>query len=151
MEGGKVSIRTLWIPILKVYLLITATFTTCLTCGIRIIKIAIVSVNVHLIASATAVFKFYSCELLYSLKAKMRALDKLTVSIFIFTTTLGVGVCIGGLELRGGSSEEGNIFLDGRPICDDGFALNGQENALVVCRYNIEQPFLSREPFLTFF
>jgi len=42
-----------------------------------------------------------------------------------------------GLELRGGSgSHEGNIFLDGRPVCDDGFSgeESGHENAIVVCR-----------------
>merc|ERR1712130_481265 len=47
-------------------------------------------------------------------------------------------VNIQGLELRGGLSgeHEGNIFLDGRPVCDDGFSgdENGNENALVVCR-----------------
>jgi len=41
-----------------------------------------------------------------------------------------------GLELRGGLSgeHEGNIFLDGRPICHGGFSSKGKENALVVCR-----------------
>ena len=46
-----------------------------------------------------------------------------------------------GLELRGGSgSHEGNIFLDGRPVCDDGFTASekGPENALVVCRSEIK-------------
>ena len=45
------------------------------------------------------------------------------------------------MELRGGSgSHEGNIFLDGRPVCDDGFSgdENGNENALVVCRSDWE-------------
>jgi len=45
-------------------------------------------------------------------------------------------VNIQGLELRGGLSgeHEGNIFLDGRPVCDDGFSQRGHENAIVVCR-----------------
>jgi len=42
-----------------------------------------------------------------------------------------------GLELRGGSgSHEGNIYLDGKPVCDDGFSgeESGRQNAIVVCR-----------------
>ena len=49
---------------------------------------------------------------------------------FVFKTSAG-------LELRGGSgSHEGNIFLDGRPVCDDGFSggESGHQNAIVVCR-----------------
>ena len=41
------------------------------------------------------------------------------------------------LTLLGGSGpHEGNIFLDGRPVCDDMHTADehGRQNALVVCR-----------------
>jgi len=42
-----------------------------------------------------------------------------------------------GIELRGGSSwMEGNLFVDGKPVCDDQWQTNlhGNQNAGVVCR-----------------
>merc|ERR1711962_1547749 len=44
----------------------------------------------------------------------------------------GAGVVCGNIELRGGSEEfEGNVFINDRPVCDDGW---GDEDAMVVCR-----------------
>ena len=43
--------------------------------------------------------------------------------------------CITGIELRGGSSwMEGNLFVDGKPVCDDHWDRYGNQNAEVVCR-----------------
>ena len=43
------------------------------------------------------------------------------------------------LELRGGSGpHEGNIYVNGRPVCDDGGDGSyyfSKENAIVVCRF----------------
>ena len=43
----------------------------------------------------------------------------------------------GRVELRGGGAGreevEGNVFLEGRPVCDDEW---GEEEAAVVCRCN---------------
>ena len=43
-----------------------------------------------------------------------------------------------GVELRGGSGpNEGNIWVDGEPVCDDTFteSSHGEVNARVICRY----------------
>ena len=43
-----------------------------------------------------------------------------------------------GVELRGGSGPfEGNIWVDGEPVCDDTFteSSHGEVNARVICRY----------------
>ena len=42
-----------------------------------------------------------------------------------------------GVELRGGSGpQEGNIWVDGEPVCDDTFteSSHGEVNAQVICR-----------------
>ena len=42
-----------------------------------------------------------------------------------------------GVELRGGAGpHEGNIWVDGKPVCDDTFDYDtfGRVNARVVCR-----------------
>ena len=42
-----------------------------------------------------------------------------------------------GVELRGGSGpHEGNIWVDGKPVCDDTFteSSHGEVNAQVICR-----------------
>merc|ERR1711972_271000 len=47
------------------------------------------------------------------------------------------GICTKLLKLIGGSGpHEGNIFWDGKPVCDDTFTDNshGNQNAKVVCR-----------------
>ena len=47
-----------------------------------------------------------------------------------------------GVELRGGSGpHEGNIWVDGKPVCDDFFTSSsgrdyGHGNALIVCRFS---------------
>ena len=47
-------------------------------------------------------------------------------------------VYLGDIDLRGGNGDlggdvlKGNVYVDGKPVCDDGW---GVEEARVVCRY----------------
>ena len=54
--------------------------------------------------------------------------------------SIGQKICLyflPGVELRGGSGpHEGNIWVDGEPVCDDTFteSSHGEVNAQVICR-----------------
>ena len=61
------------------------------------------------------------------------------MSLFFFKPVVFTPCSFSELELRGGSGpHEGNIYVNGQPVCDDGDGESyhfSKENAIVVCRF----------------